>query len=179
MKDQHVSCLCGQPDPPGGVGPLDSVQFESCLVWVHMSCYSLTHDSLPASFKCVVRLFDSVPCVGGIENWEYHERKLRKLVKAFPDCSYGKGATAEFRGWMAERGVNEVVLGRNGGARLFGVFFVYAQVLVKHDLLVEFSKTKPDVKEKHEETWWSGVLKWLTSTPAPVFLKLSTVLHAT
>ena len=65
------------------------------------------------------------------------------------------------------------------GARFFGVFFVCAQVLVKHDLLVEFSKTKPQLNEKREETWWSGILKWLTSTPALVFLKLGTVLHAT
>ena len=179
VKDQHVSCLCGQWDPPGGVGPTDSVQCESCLVWVHMSCYSLTHDSLPPSFQCVVCQLDSVPCVGGTENWEYHEGKLRELVKAFLDGLYGKGAAAEFRGWMAERGVNEVVLGRNVGARFFGVFFVCAQVLVKHDLLVEFSKTKPQLNEKHEETWWSGILKWLTSTPALVFLKLGTVLHAT
>ena len=50
---------------------------------------------------------------------------------------------------------------------------------MKHDLLVEFSKTKPQLNEKHEETWWSGILKWLTSTPALVFLKLGTVLHAT
>ena len=109
---------------------------------------------------------------------QYHEGKLRELVKAFLDGSYAKGAAAEFQGWMAERDVNEVVLGRDVGARFFGVFFVCAQVLVKHDLLVEFSKTKPQSNEKHEETWWSGILKWLTSRPALVFLKLGTVLHA-
>ena len=95
------------------------MQCESCLVWVHMSCYSLTHDSLPPSFQCVVCQLDSVPCVGGTENWEYHEGKLRELVKAFLDGSYGKGDAAEFRGWMAERGVNKVVLGRSVGARVF------------------------------------------------------------
>ena len=61
----------------------------------------------------------------------------------------------------------------------FEVFFVCAQVLVKHDLLLEFSKTKPQLNEKHEETWWSSILKWLTSTPALVFLKLGMGLHAT
>ena len=80
---------------------------------------------------------------------------------------------------MAERGVNEVLLGKNVGARFFGVFFLCAHVWVKHDLWVEFSKTKLQLNEKHEETWWSAILKWLTSTPALVFLKLGTVLHAT
>ena len=144
-----------------------------------MSCYSLTHDSLPPSFQCVVCQLDSVACVGGTENLEYHEGNLRELVKAFLDGLYGKGAATEFRGWMAERGVNEVLLGRNVGAGFFGLFFVCAQVLVKHDLLVEFSKTKPQLNGKHEETRWSGILKWLTSTLALVFLKLGTVLHAT
>ena len=133
--------------------------------------------ALPAALQQVaVYPPSSVACIAQVTD---HEGKLRELVKAFLDGSYGKGAAAEFRGWMAERGVNEVVLGRNVGARFFGVFFVCAQVLVKHDLLVEFSKTEPQLNEKHEETWWSGILKWLTSTPALVFLKLGTVLHAT
>ena len=71
---------------------------------------------------------------------------------------------------MAERRVHELVLGRNVGARFFGVFFMCAQVLVKYDLIVNFARTKPMVNEKHEETWWSGILKWLTGTGALVFL---------
>ena len=74
-----------------------------------------------------------------------------------------KGAAAEFRGWMAERGVNEVVLGRNVGARFFGVFFVCAQVLVKHDLLVEFSKTKPPRRAHLDQVLHTVVLPGLTS----------------
>ena len=93
VKDQHVSCLCGQWDPPGGVGQTDSVQCESGLVWVQMSCYSLTHDSLPPSCQCVVCQLDSVPCVGATENWEYHEGKLRELVKAFFNtCQHLQGS---------------------------------------------------------------------------------------
>ena len=64
-------------------------------------------------------------------------------------------------------------------ARLFGVFFVCAQVLRKHDLPVDFSKNKRQSNENHEETWWSGILKWLTSTTALVLLMPGTVLHAT
>ena len=61
---------------------------------------------------------------------------------------------------MAERGVNEVVLGRNVGARFFGLLFVCAQVLMKHDFLVDCSKAKPQLNKSHEETWWSGILKF-------------------
>ena len=97
VKDQHVSCLCGLWDPPDGVGPTDSVQCESCLVWVHMTCYGLTHDSLPSSFQCIVCQLYSVLCVGGTESWEYHEGKpsLMGLMEKVPRLSFEVGWPSE------------------------------------------------------------------------------------
>ena len=59
-------------------------------------CYGLTHDTLPPSFQCVVCELDFVPSIGGTETWDLHESKLRELVQAFLDGSYGKGVAAEF-----------------------------------------------------------------------------------
>ena len=86
---------------------------------------------------------------------------------------------ADFRSWLADKGINELVLGHNVGARFFGMFFVCAQVLRQLDRLVEFTKLKVGQHEQAEPSWWDGILKWITSDAALLFLQMGTVIHAT